>query len=262
MPEIMSPKREKLKKAGSSFFNCLSAPCGLPRQPSTPKTSTVPNQHSDFTAKNPHIQEVNRYAASHSQTSSRQKSGTFSGTTKPMPTMVEVHIRFATGSNVDVPLHVSTQETMVALKIRLQNMQGLRAETIRLMWRGKELPDSDTVEGVGLASNGGTLYLLTWPPGRAPKLDETLVKEAHNLINLVTKADNAPLLNVAGEDTPTADTADGTNTRELDFGESTPKASQENRREAVSRTASGGWRYLSFFRRPERSGSQRFYECH
>mmetsp|Transcript_20220 Transcript_20220/g.36668 ORF Transcript_20220/g.36668 Transcript_20220/m.36668 type:complete len:254 (+) Transcript_20220:127-888(+) len=253
MSDGLSPKKEKPKKTGSGILACLSAPCGLPRQPgiaratSSGKTTSSPETSpKDFTSKHPHIQEVNKYVAA-----PRTRSNTFSAATKPL---VQVNVRFATGANVDVPLHVSTQESMVALKLRLQNMQNVRAETIRLLWRGKELQDAETVESTGLAKDGGTIQLLTWPPSRAPTLDAKLVEEAMQMIQTVGKADIAPLLNVAGEDTP--DNYTSRDTEAIDFGIIAPVTSTPtNKTEGNSRSA---WRYLSFLR--GKNSSQRLYE--
>mmetsp|Transcript_22698 Transcript_22698/g.51859 ORF Transcript_22698/g.51859 Transcript_22698/m.51859 type:complete len:253 (-) Transcript_22698:86-844(-) len=252
MSDALSPKKDKPKKTSSGILACLSAPCGLPRQPgisrstSSGKTTSSSPPKEEFAAKHPHIQEVNKYAQA-----PRTRTNTFSGVTKPL---VQVNVRFATGSNVDVPLHVSAQESMVALKLRIQNMQSLRAETIRLLWRGKELQDAETVESSGLAKDGGTIQLLTWPPSRAPTFDEKLVQEAWQMIQTVGKADIAPLLNVAGEDTP--DNYTSRDTEMIDFGMINPVPSTEtDKTEANSRSA---WRYLSFLR--GKNSSQRLYE--
>lgn len=105
--------------------------------------------------------------------------------------LVELQVRLVTGRIES--LMVAPEETVVAIKLRIESIEGVDPRLQRLFLQGRELRDSDTV--ASFLPNGGSLVLMAWPSANhRPMIDEALLQEARKIIARVDASTVAPLL--------------------------------------------------------------------
>lgn len=95
---------------------------------------------------------------------------------------MQLSIRLVTGG--DVHLDVSPDEIVLALKLRLEDMEGLPVNSLRLLRGDRELKDTETVRGANLAKCED-LLLKTWPSDSCPVVDDALLAIAREQIDAV-----------------------------------------------------------------------------
>lgn len=113
--------------------------------------------------------------------------------------LLELKVQLVTGRTVAI--HVAPEETVVALKLRLERIEGLQPESLRPMYQGRELRDAEMVSS--FAPRGGSLVLMIWPSGQGnPSIDEKLMEEARHAIAKTDASTVAPLLDQPDAESP------------------------------------------------------------